>query len=311
MGAFVTADASTRVITVTKVPVSGLSSLNVQIDIFSDLKEDWLASSALQKLEFPFTSFGDPKSATEDIGPYMFLRNDLGWRILPYDADHELTLNGNLVATDTDLPVFNSRAGRTITIRQNESAQALTSSAGVVVASLADDSITAAVIADNAIDAGAIATGALTSSKFAAGAIDATALATDAVEEIADQIWDELQAGHVAAGTFGEIATEIATLLTRISAARAGFLDTLQAQQRSSIEGQAQTGTLTTTQATTDLTGFANGELVGGYIIWDKDAAGCPGFRSRITAFSSASGLITWADTASAAPVNGDNFTIA
>lgn len=31
---------------------------------------------------------------------------------------------------------------------------------------------------------------------------------------IADQVWDELQSGHVGAGTFGEIATEIANILT-------------------------------------------------------------------------------------------------
>lgn len=43
---------------------------------------------------------------------------------------------------------------------------------------------------------------------------------------IADAVWDELQAGHVGAGTFGEIATEIASILTdtaEIGAAGAGL----------------------------------------------------------------------------------------
>lgn len=84
----------------------------------------------------------------------------------------------------------------------------------------ADGSITAAVIADGAIDAGAIATGAITSAKFAAGAIDAAAIATDAIDadalkadavgEIADGVWDEAQAGHVGAGSFGKyLDTEV------------------------------------------------------------------------------------------------------
>jgi len=33
---------------------------------------------------------------------------------------------------------------------------------------------------------------------------------------IADQVWNELQSEHVTAGSFGEMATEIATLLTRV-----------------------------------------------------------------------------------------------
>lgn len=35
--------------------------------------------------------------------------------------------------------------------------------------------------------------------------------------EVADVVWDEAQAGHVAAGSFGEIATEIASVLSTVS----------------------------------------------------------------------------------------------
>ncbi len=86
-------------------------------------------------------------------------------------------------------------------------------SGAITAASIASDAITAAKIADNAIDAGAIATGAITSAKFAAGAIDAAAIAADAigsselaataVAEIADAVWDELQADHTGATTMG------------------------------------------------------------------------------------------------------------
>lgn len=64
-----------------------------------------------------------------------------------------------------------------------------------------------------AITAASIATGAITSAKFAAGAIDAAAIAADAigsselaataVAEIADAVWDELQADHTGATTMG------------------------------------------------------------------------------------------------------------
>jgi len=38
------------------------------------------------------------------------------------------------------------------------------------------------------------------------------------VNAIADQVWDELQSGHVTVGSFGEIATEIASILTNTGA---------------------------------------------------------------------------------------------
>jgi hypothetical protein len=58
-------------------------------------------------------------------------------------------------------------------------------------------------LAANVITATSIATGAITAAKFAASAIDAAALAADAVAEIADGVWDEPTAGHVAAGSTG------------------------------------------------------------------------------------------------------------
>lgn len=47
--------------------------------------------------------------------------------------------------------------------------------------------------------------GAIASGTFAASSIDANALATSARDEIADQVWDELAAGHTATTSFGAI----------------------------------------------------------------------------------------------------------
>lgn len=62
------------------------------------------------------------------------------------------------------------------------------------------------------VHANAIAVGSI-----AANAISASALATDAVAEIADGVWDEAKAGHVAGGSMGEevqahaLSSEVAT----------------------------------------------------------------------------------------------------
>lgn len=49
-----------------------------------------------------------------------------------------------------------------------------------------------------------VAAGGITAASIATGAVDADALAADAVGEIADGVWDEALAGHLAAGSTGE-----------------------------------------------------------------------------------------------------------
>ena len=58
-------------------------------------------------------------------------------------------------------------------------------------------------IDNNAITANSIATGALDADAIAADAIGSSELAASAVNEIADQVWDELIAGHLMAGSTG------------------------------------------------------------------------------------------------------------
>jgi len=85
----------------------------------------------------------------------------------------------------------------------------VTGSIGSIVA----NAITNDAIADDAISEGKIAEGAITDAKFGTNAITAGVLASSASLEIADSIWDELQSGHVVGGSFGEIASEIASIL--------------------------------------------------------------------------------------------------
>ena len=73
------------------------------------------------------------------------------------------------------------------------------------------------------------------------------------------------------------------------------------------IYGIAETGTLSVTQATTDLAGYVNSELVGRVIIFTSGTA--DGQASNITAYASASGLVTF-DAITTLPANLDTFKI-
>lgn len=112
MGLKATANPITRVISLTDVPIDGVSSIDTQIDLYSDLKEDWLTDPILSRLIFPFTTIGGQDLGSGLFaGAYFFLRNDLGWRIKPYEGDHEAVIDGNLYATDPALTIWRPTDG--------------------------------------------------------------------------------------------------------------------------------------------------------------------------------------------------------
>ena len=76
-------------------------------------------ADSFASLSFLFStaeSAGSPLPGGQVEPAFFRFRNDLGWRLLPYDSDHELTLIGNIVPADPDLPIFAARPGRTILI---------------------------------------------------------------------------------------------------------------------------------------------------------------------------------------------------
>lgn len=73
------------------------------------------------------------------------------------------------------------------------------------------------------------------------------------------------------------------------------------------IPGTAQTGTLSTTVMTTDLTGYADDELIGRVVIWTGGDA--DGQASDITDYASTNGTVTFT-AITTAPANGDTFVI-
>lgn len=131
MGVNANFDVVNRLIDITKIPVTpagqtiALSSIDVEIDLYSDGKEDWRTNASDERRHiFPFVTAETAGSAVpggREEPAFFRLRNDLGWRLRPYDVDHELTLIGNIVPFDESLPIYAPRTGRTILIFQDGS----------------------------------------------------------------------------------------------------------------------------------------------------------------------------------------------
>ena len=117
-------DTDAHTITLLTAPVSGLVDYDVVEDIYSEAKRLWLCSEPLSRLTFPFRSLGgDPLGGTLFLGKYVFIRNDLGWHIHPYDASHQLTIIGNLYQQDPNGRIIfePQAAGKTINVIQERS----------------------------------------------------------------------------------------------------------------------------------------------------------------------------------------------
>jgi hypothetical protein len=117
MAAKVTFNASTRRIEVTQTPdANGVINLNVKVDLYSDGKEDWLATPALQKARFPIEPKGGDTLPVGVLGDSYILVN--GWKIQPYEADHTLIIEGNLFPEAEPLVVDSVGAYRIDVTRQ-------------------------------------------------------------------------------------------------------------------------------------------------------------------------------------------------
>ncbi len=113
MAAKVSFDTTTRIITITQAPVlengDWVVDIDVKVDLYSDGKEDWLASETLRKLVYPISSVGgNPTVGLNKLGSTFFLASD--WKIAPYEASHRLRVNGNFYSVDGTSP-FNITAG--------------------------------------------------------------------------------------------------------------------------------------------------------------------------------------------------------
>jgi len=105
----------------------GITEIDVQIDLYSDSKEDWLANLSLARYIFPFlTVGGEPLSATQFITGKYFLSS--GWRIKPFEGDHELTITGDLFSASSPAsPLVVATSGNfTVTVLFDRGVESIT-----------------------------------------------------------------------------------------------------------------------------------------------------------------------------------------
>lgn len=148
MGLKATFDTDNLLILLDQVaPVSSKVEIDTQVDLYSDAKEDWASVAAFMNFEFPFTTVGgDEIGAGREVGDYYFLRTDLGWRIRPYEADHELTITGNLYPyTPGDTMIVPTSSAATVAVLLERSQLTQTVQTGVGSATVDNAAVASAV----------------------------------------------------------------------------------------------------------------------------------------------------------------------
>jgi len=158
-----------------------------------------IAADAIGASELAADAIGASEIATDAIGAAEIAASAIG--------SSEIA-DGGITSAE-----FGSGAITATVIATDAIGSAEIADGAIDAGALATDTITAAKIAADAIGASELATDAITSAEIAADAIGASEIATDAITsselaatgvgEIADGVWDEAQAGHVSAGTFG------------------------------------------------------------------------------------------------------------
>ena len=131
------------------------------------------------------------------------------------------------------------------------------------------------------------------------------------VDTLLARIIGTLAAGTHTAQTGDSFARIGATGSALTSLATQTSVDTIDANVDTMvagiITGTAQTGTLTTTVATTDLTGYTADQLIGRLLTWTSGA--CDGEQTDITDYAVTNGTLTYT-ALTLAPGNGDTFKI-
>lgn len=130
MGEKVTFNEITKIIEIDEAPdVNGDVLIDVKADLYSDGKEDWVATESLRKFNFPIEAVGgNPLPGAKDLGTTFFLASD--WKIRPYDTDHRLIIDGNLYAVDGSDPFLDTISNYTVRIMQQVSDLVSTVSSG-------------------------------------------------------------------------------------------------------------------------------------------------------------------------------------
>jgi hypothetical protein len=89
---------------------NGETSIDVGVDIYSNWKE-WVQIYDYSKFPTAISVIGgEPIGAGEYVGATYFLEN--GWRIKPWEGDHNLTLDGNIYTRESGQSPYVNTDGR-------------------------------------------------------------------------------------------------------------------------------------------------------------------------------------------------------
>jgi len=119
VGAKLYADTANKVLVITQAPDGdGFIDINVQVDVWSDLIEDWESDVVLRGHTFPIVLVGAQTISAGKLGSTYVLLDP--WQIEPYEADHDLNINGNLF-TESALTklVLPTVGDYTVTVNRN------------------------------------------------------------------------------------------------------------------------------------------------------------------------------------------------
>lgn len=98
MGAKITFDADVREFICVGPPVNGVIVIDIQVDLYSDGKEDWITDATLSGMNFPITPIGGDAFGSIIIGDSYLITD--GWTFRPFEGDHTLQLAGNIGTDD-------------------------------------------------------------------------------------------------------------------------------------------------------------------------------------------------------------------
>ena len=107
MGEKMSVDIVNKVFEITEAPtlVDGEYQLafDIEVDLYSDGKEDWKTSQSLRRRKFPLSAVGgNPTVGSKELGSTYFIDSD--WKIKLYETNHRFLLNGNFYSKDGKSP---------------------------------------------------------------------------------------------------------------------------------------------------------------------------------------------------------------
>ena len=102
-----------------------IGAFDAQTQIYSLWKEwVYIGTNAQYPVAFDTTG-GDSVGSNQEVAPYFFCRNDLGWRIKMPSADGEIIVSGNLFPRDPAQSLFEQTAGYDAFLRLEVSTKAV------------------------------------------------------------------------------------------------------------------------------------------------------------------------------------------